>query len=167
MPSYVYAQQNPSDINVLRNQKFNYGTTPKQAVAEQNQTYFAYFDGVGGTGPELIDQTAYFIKYIIDTQGNVANPEPDVVPSRPQATALYNLIDNFEPGKNAIVKLIGNDPLLNENPNDDALTGRYTITHVGRIVPILVTETGQNIQDYTTTMSFGSLTTPSPPNIFT
>ena len=160
MPSFnVYANQNPSNLDVLDIQKINYGTTPKQAVVEQNQTYMAYFDGVGGTGPELIDQTAYFIKYIIDTQGNVANPEPDVIPSRPQAVALYNLIDNFEPGKNAVVKLIGNDPLLTENPNDDALTGIYPITHVGRIVPILVTETGVDNEDYITTMSFGSLTT--------
>jgi hypothetical protein len=160
MPSFnTYAQQNPSNLDILDIQKINYGTISKQAVVEQNQTYMAYFDGVGGTGPELIDQTAYFIKYIIDTQGNVTNPEPDIIPSRPQAVALYNLIDNFEPGKNAVVKLIGNDPLLTANPNDDALTGIYPITHVGRIVPILVTETGPNIQDYITTMSFGSLTT--------
>jgi len=66
---------------LLNNYKYNYGTISKQAVVEQNQTYFAYFDGVGGTGPELIDQTAYFIKYIIDTQGNATNPEPDIVPS--------------------------------------------------------------------------------------
>jgi hypothetical protein len=142
---------------LLNNYKYNYGTISKQAVVEQNQTYMAYFDGVGGTGPELIDQTAYFIKYIIDTQGNVTNPEPDVIPSRPQAVALYNLIDNFEPGKNAVVKLIGNDPLSTENPNDDALTGIHPITHVGRIVPILVTETGVNNEDYITTMSFGPL----------
>ena len=29
-----------------------YGTLP---AAEQNQTYIAYFDGIGGTGPEVID----------------------------------------------------------------------------------------------------------------
>jgi len=151
---------------LLNNYKYNYGTISKQAVVEQNQTYIAYFDGIGGTGPELIDQTAYFIKYIIDTQGNVTNPEPDVTPSRPQAVALYNLIDNFEPGKNAVIKLIGNDPLLTANPNDDALTGKHTITHVGRISPILVSETGYNIQDYVATMSFGAQESPSPPDAF-
>jgi hypothetical protein len=25
---------------------------------KQNETYFTYFDGVGGTGPEIINQTA-------------------------------------------------------------------------------------------------------------
>jgi hypothetical protein len=44
---------------------FNYGTFPNEAVAEQNQTYFAYFDGIGGMGPEIIDHTAYFVKYIL------------------------------------------------------------------------------------------------------
>ena len=37
------------------------------SAAEKNQTYFAYFDAVGGTGPEIIDQTAYFVKYLIDS----------------------------------------------------------------------------------------------------
>jgi len=116
---------------------------------EQNQTFMAYFDGVGGTGPELIGQTAYNIKYLIDTNGAVSNPEPGV-------PSLYNLIDNFEPGKKAVVRLIGNDPSLTENPNDNSLTGIHNITYVGRIAPILITETGSNPGAYITTMSFDS-----------
>jgi hypothetical protein len=57
-------------FQLINSQKFNYGTTPNQPVVEQNQTYFAYFDGVGGTGPEYIDGTAYFIKYLIDSDRN-------------------------------------------------------------------------------------------------
>ena len=124
-----------------------YGELP---AVEQNQTYIAYFDGVGGTGPEIIGQTAYNIKYLIDTQGNIANPEPGV-------PALYNLIDNFEPGKKAIVRLINNDPTLTENPNDDALTGIHNISYVGRISPILITETGSALNHYVTTMSFQNI----------
>jgi hypothetical protein len=149
--------QNP--LLLLDSQKFNYGTTPKQPVAEQNQTYFAYFDGVGGTGPEYIDGTAYFIKYLIDTEGNVVNPEPYTVVDSPQAVGLYNLVDNFEVGKNAIVKLIEPDPTIDEIPNAEILQGTHRIAHVGRIVPILVTENGINTSDYITTMSFGPLTT--------
>jgi hypothetical protein len=151
---------------LLNSYKYNFGSANSQPVVEQNQTYMAFFDGVGGTGPELIDQTAYFIRYIIDTQGNVVNPEPANKTSDPQATALYNLINNFEPGKNAVIRLIGNDPLSTTNPNDNFLTGIHPITHVGRIVPILVTETGKNIQDYVTTMSFSYPFTTSPPDIF-
>lgn len=150
---------NTNTINTLNSQRYYYGTTPNQAVAEQNQTFFAYFDGVGGTGPEIIDHTAYFIKYLIDTEGNIVNPEPDVVPNRPQAIALYNLINNFEIGKHAVVKLIESDPLLTENPNDNALVGLHPITHIGRIATIAVTGTGTTSGDYITTMSFNPTTT--------
>jgi hypothetical protein len=121
-----------------------YGFEPN---VEQNKTFIAYFDNVGGTGPELISQTAYNIKYLIDTNGNVTNPEPNF-------PSLYNIIDSFESGKNAIVRLISNDPLETENPNDDALTGLHPITSVGRISSILVTETGSRIPDFVRTMSF-------------
>jgi hypothetical protein len=124
-----------------------YGELP---AVEQNQTFIAYFDGVGGTGPEIIGQTAYFIKYLIDTNGNVSNPEPGV-------SALYNLIDNFEPGKNAVVRLIGSDPTLTANPNDDALTGLYKITHVGRVTPIILSQNGSGSLDYNISMSFALL----------
>ena len=155
--------QNVNTLNTLNNQYYYYGSTLKQVVAEQNQTYFAYFDGVGGTGPEIINHTAYNIKYLIDTEGNVFNPEPDIVPNRPQAIALYNLINNFEIGKNAVVKLIQSDPLLTENPNDNALVGIHPITHVGRLVTIAATGTGTASADYVTTMSFGKETVLIPP----
>jgi hypothetical protein len=138
---------NIGNFNDLSLDGSGYGELP---AVEQNQTYMAYFDGVGGTGPELIGQTAYNIKYLIDTQGNIANPEPGV-------PALYNLIDNFESGKNAIVRLIENDPTLTGNPNDDALTGIHEITYVGRITPILYSQNGSGSLEYETTMSFALL----------
>jgi len=161
--NYFISKSNQGDLRTLNTQKYYYGTTPKQAIVEQNQTYFAYFDGVGGTGPEYIDGTSYFIKYLIDTEGNVVNPEPFTVVDSPQAVGLYNLVDNFEVGKNAIVKLIEPDPTIDEIPNAEILQGAHRIAHVGRIVPILVSETGENKQDYITTMSFGSPTSPIGP----
>lgn len=155
MPSFtIYAQQNPANLDSLNNTHYFYGSTPNTPVAEQNQTYFAYFDGVGGTGPEIIDQTAYSIKYLIDTEGNVVNPEPDTIANRPQAIGLYNLLNNFEIGTNAVVKLIESDPTLTENPNDDALVGKYPVTHVGRLVLLVTSEYGISNSDFLTTMSF-------------
>jgi hypothetical protein len=136
--------------NYIQDLNYNLGYTSGTPSVEQNQTYIAYFEGVGGTGPELIDQTAYFIKHLIDSQGNTFKPEPGNI-------ALLNLVDNFEPGKNATVKLVSNDPLLLSNPNAKSLVGTHKISHVGRIVPILVTETGSSNLDYVTTMSFGPL----------
>lgn len=152
--NYFVSKINQGDLNALDGTRYNYGTTPNTPVAEQNQTYFAYFDGVGGTGPEIIDQTAYSIKYLIDTEGNVVNPEPDTITNRPQAIALYNLLNNFEIGTNAVVKLIESDPILTENPNDDALVGKYPVTHVGRLVLLAASENGIGNNDYITTMSF-------------
>jgi hypothetical protein len=143
-----------STIDSLNDQKYNYGTIPNEAVVEQNQTYFAYFDNVTPTRPTIIDQTAYQIKYLIDTEGNPINPEPDTVTNRPQAIALYNLNNNFEPDKNAIVKLIENDPLYVFNPYNDALSGKHPITHTGKIIPLVTTEYGQLNEEYITTMSF-------------
>jgi hypothetical protein len=132
-----------------------YGTFTDKAVAEQNQTYFAYFNGIGGTGPEIIDQTAYFIKYIIDTKGNVVDPAPSFNTSRDQETGLFNLIDNFELGKRAVVKQIEYDPTQATYKN---LSGIHTITGVGFMENIAVTEIGLKPTDYTPTMSFGPTT---------
>jgi hypothetical protein len=128
------------DFNDLSIDNSGYGKLP---AAEQNQTYFAYFDGVGGTGPEVIDKTAYFIKYIIDTEGNVVDPDPNNI-------GLINLKDNFEVGKNAIVQ-------APTNVNTNLVGGPFKITHVGRIAPILITETGSGNLDYARTMSFNYL----------
>jgi hypothetical protein len=144
-------------LTVFNNSGYNVGSTPSTPVAEQNQTYFAYFNGVGGTGPEYIDRTGYFIKYLIDINGNVVSPEPYTETTSIEAVYLHNLKNNFEPGKRATVKLIEPNPTLDIIPNSEILTGTHTIAHVGRIVPILVTETGENVQDYITTMSFGPL----------
>ena len=143
----------PSQPIIANTLDSGYGALP---AAEQNETYFAYFNGIGGTNPEIIDQTAYFIKYIIDDEGNTVNPESIFNPfaSAQQNIALNNLIDTFEPGKNAVVSLISNDPLLTGNPNDDALVGTYNINHVGRIDTIAVSQTGPNIVNYTASLPF-------------
>ena len=77
------------DFNTPTVNGSGYGAAP---AAEKNQTYFAYFSSVGGTGPELIDQTAYFLKYLIDAQGNVVTPQPNSID-------VLNMLQNFEPGR--------------------------------------------------------------------
>lgn len=127
---------------------FNTSTTDSSgqgslSAAEKNQTYFAYFDGVGGTGPEIIDQTAYFIKYLIDSQGNVVTPQAN-------SFALLNLNQNFEKGKIVNVTSLQGTTLFTP------LLGNKSITGIGKIETILVTETGSGRMDYVQTMSFGA-----------
>jgi hypothetical protein len=157
-------------LDFLDQESYYYGTTPKQAVAEQNQTYFAYFDTLADTSPILQDHTAYYVKYIIDTDGNPVNPEPDSNPNRPQAIGLYNLLDNFEVGKKATIKTITNDPLYDIPPNSYMLNGSYPIVHVGRLTPILLTTTGSGPNDFVRQIDFqdtlGNPIAQAIPNLF-
>ena len=66
-------------------------------VAERTSDYFAVFNGAGGTGPEIIDQTAIFINYIVDSEGNLSQPTAEY-------SSRLNLIQNFEVGSNAIIR---------------------------------------------------------------
>jgi hypothetical protein len=157
------ADYNNSNIDPfvnLDNQDYNYGTRTVFPVAEQNQTYFAYWDGIGGTGAEIPNQTAYFIKYLIDTEGNVVNPEPDTTGTRKEAVGLYNLINNFEVGKRAIVKLIEPDPTISSISEESDVLGTYTITGIGTLKNIMTTETGKRRNDYLETMSFYNVKNP-------
>jgi len=114
------------------------------SAAEKNQSYFAYFSAVGGTGPEIIDQTAYFIKYLIDAQGNVVTPQPNSID-------LINLNQNFEIGKTVNVTSLEGTGLF------AALLGDKTTTGVGKIESIFVTQTGSSINDYTQSIVFTDL----------
>lgn len=128
------------DFNDSTIDNSGYGALP---AAEKNQTYFAYFNGVSSTGPEIIDQTAYFIKYLIDEKGNVVSPQPNSI-------ALLNLRSNFETGKIANVTTLEGTTLFT------TLLGDKQITNIGKIEPLLITETGSGRMDYITTMSFSS-----------
>jgi len=126
------------DFNTPTVNGSGYGAAP---AAEKNQTYFAYFSSVGGTGPELIDQTAYFLKYLIDAQGNVVTPQPNSIDT-------LNMLQNFEPGRRVNVTSLEGTTLFS------TLLGTKTITDIGRIETLLTTETSSIITEYLPTMSF-------------
>jgi len=119
------------DFNDLTLDNSGYGSL---SAAEKNQTYFAYFAAVGGTGPEIIDQTAYFVKYLIDAKGNVVAPQPNSID-------LTNMLQNFEPGKVVNVTSLEGTSLFS------SLLGSKTITNIGIIEPILISQTGSGVQD--------------------
>ena len=128
------------DFNTTTNNGSGYGA---YSAAEKNQTYFAYFSSVGSTTPEIIDQTAYFIKYLIDAQGNVVAPQPNSID-------ILNMLQNFEAGRVVNVTSLEGTTLFT------TLLGSKQTTDIGRIQPILITETGSGRTDYVTTMSFSS-----------
>ena len=121
------------------------------SVAERNQSYFIVFQQAGGTGPEIIDETAYFITYLVDENGNVSKPSEDY-------NSLINLTQNFEVGKNAIVR---NDAATAINGQ---LIGRKKITGIGKQEPIIYSQTGSSEGAYIIPLNFNSelnsITTP-------
>jgi len=110
-------------------------------VAEQNQDYFLVFKGVGGTGPEIIDNTAYFIQYIVDSEGNIDKPSQG-------STARLNTIQNFPIGKTTTVRID------NASGINTQLDGDHTITGVGVQQPILYTQYGIPSSSYNSTLYF-------------
>jgi len=140
MPLNLYSSDIQGDFNTPTTDGSGYGSF---SAAEKNQNYFAYFDAVGGTNPEIIDQTAYFIKYLIDAQGNVVAPQPNSID-------LSNMLQNFEPGKEVNVTSLEGTTLFS------SLLGDKTITNIGRIETMMTTETGSGRMDYVRTMSYAS-----------
>ena len=140
MSDNLYNSNVQGDFNSPTIDNSGYGAL---SAAEKNQTYFAYFSSVGSTTPEIIDQTSYFIKYIIDAQGNVVAPQPNSID-------ILNMVQNFESGKVVNVTSLEGTTLFT------TLLGTKQITGVGRIQPILITETGSGRTDYITTMSFSA-----------
>lgn len=98
-------------------------------VAEQTQDYFITFQQAGGTGPEIIGETAYFITYLVQSDGTLSKPAEG-------GDALLNLEQNFPIGKNVNVRVNQGTALNNK------LGGEQTVTAIGRQQPILFTQTG-------------------------
>lgn len=110
-------------------------------VAEKNQEYFAVFDEAGDTSPEIINKTQLKVIYLCDSQLNTSKPSIGNV-------ASYNITQNFEKGKYAIVRADQGTAL---NPQ---LIGEHKILGVGSIAPIAGSQIGKGKLQYVTTMSF-------------
>jgi hypothetical protein len=120
----------------------SFGKTPS---VQSLGTYFAYFDWMGGTTPELTGKAAAHILYLIDVDGNILNPSLS-------SSYYYNLIDNFESGKkaNIIINAISGNPLT---------IGNIPIIRAGTIpMPIIASQTGSTpyVYNIQSTMSFGT-----------
>ena len=137
----------PQDPTTVLPQYIDYGTAASLPVAEQNQAYMLFCEGVGGQGPELIDQTGYFIKYIIDSKGEVSNPSPGNI-------ALINLLDNFEYRKNARIIKVSDTPGNAPSTTAAYTQGVHPVTYIGRLATILISENGPSKINYERTMSF-------------
>jgi len=115
-------------------------------VAERNQDFFLVFKGIGGTGPEIIGQTAYFIEYLVDSEGNVFKPSENT-------SALINLLQNFQVNKN--VNVIVDNP----STTNAIMAGQHQLTAIGVQQPILYSQTGSSVGAFTGSVFFEGDTT--------
>ena len=114
-----------------------FGKTPS---VQNLETYFAYFETMGGTSYELTNLEAIQIKYLIDKDGNVLTPST----SEPYYS---NLLQNFETGKK--VRLI-----LNSGSN--ATPGVYPIVKTGLYPrPTIWSQSGSDATSYSS-IEFGT-----------
>ena len=140
MSENLYSSDIQGDFNDPTIDSSGYGAL---SASEKNQTYFTYFSSVASTTPEIIDQTSYFIKYLIDAQGNVVTPQPNSID-------LINMLQNFESGKLVNVSSLEGTTLFN------TLLGTKRITNIGKIETLMTTETGSSKIAYVNTMSYAS-----------
>ena len=156
MPTAPSSSPTSVDISIGQEQLNNFlgpvnGALGGLPVAEKTQEFFIIYEGAGGTGPEIIDETAIFITYLVDSKGNVSKPSDDYA-------SLYNLTQNFEVGKNAILR--------NEiaSATNSQTSGKHEITAIGRQLPLLYSQTGStpgaNVNQLIFNGELNSTTTP-------
>jgi hypothetical protein len=126
LPRYNGVRTLQQNENVWSVGDDSFGKTPS---VQSLGTYFAYFDWMGGTTPELTGKAAAHILYLIDIDGNI------LVPSL-SSSYYYNLIDNFESGKKANI-------IINATSGNPLTIGDIPIIRAGTIpMPIIASQTG-------------------------
>jgi len=110
----------------------------KSVTVGNAQSYFSYFNWVGGTSPEwgnnLSDRTSVNIRYFIDENGDVIDPINDS-----EGINLGIVRQNYPDNQNAIISLDSDDEF---GVNLGALNAEWPVFKSGySIAPILYTQT--------------------------
>lgn len=100
-------------------------------VVEQTQAFIATFKGAVSTTPEVIDNSSFFITYLVDQDSNVYKVSED-------SDAQRDIVQNFKLGSDVIVR-IDQGTLLNTQ-----LSGKHSVSGIGSFDPIVVSQTGSS-----------------------
>lgn len=136
-PNYFLQSNLEGTFNGISQDQSGYGVLP---AVEQNQTYFAYFNAVGDTTPELINQTQFFIKYLIDENGEIYKPNSNLI----NTSNVYNNFPSTSP-----ITITSQDATVSFSN----LLGEQYITDIGTVRTIMTTETGSENSAIMATMS--------------
>jgi len=127
---------------------FNVGYSSSLPSVEVDGAYFAYFDWVGGTTPEVINKSGFHIKYLIDVNGNVLTPNLT-------GSYYYNLIRTFNEQYPANVIFQAGETSGNVQP----LQGIKSVIKGGALAQaVIFSQTGSVAAQALLTMSFSDTT---------
>jgi hypothetical protein len=143
-PRYNGSRLQGAQLNVYTQGDVSYG---KEPVINYNNTYFAYFNYIGGSSPERNDTVAAHILYLVDKDGKVYEPGAN--------NTLYgDLLNTFR--SEEVAQVILEDPTA-FGTDMSTLNGSKQIYRSGvRIEPIAYSQTGSDVGDFKSTIYFGS-----------
>ena len=128
-PRYNGSRTTSPAFNVWNSASVN--TFGKLPTVSREKTYFAYFDFINGTAPELNDKSIAHIQFLVDQDGNTIPPDQ---------SKLYLTQNSFQTGETVFVNL--DDPLRFETPMNE-LNGSKTIIRGGsRVDALLYSDSG-------------------------
>jgi hypothetical protein len=163
-PRYIGSKNTSPDINVGYNASdivvpslFNNYEASLLPSVESDGVYFASFDWIGGTTPELLNKSAAHITYLIDTNGNAYTPNIS-------SSYYYNLIDSFNSNNNKANVLLKDTNVELTGSNNLQIPGIVgVIKPAAQPKAIIFSQTG-SLSNILPTMSF---TNPNVENYYT
>ena len=120
-PRYKGTKHTATDFNIASTQT---GVPP----VSDTQTYFAYFNWIGGTTPDIQNKTGASIKYYIDLDGNIVKPTNDEI-------TLSIVEQNFKADKDVEITL--NDVEYSGN-NMSSLQGYAKVLAAGKRIENII-----------------------------
>jgi len=143
-PRYNGSRLQAAKLNVFTKGDVSYGGDP---VINYTDTFFGYFNYIGGTAPERNDTVAAHIGFMVGRNGEAF--EPGV-----SNNAFYNMLNTFESGDQ--VEIVLDDPQAFDT-DMSVLNGMKEVVRAGaRIEPIIYSQTGSQLGSRAASLSFGS-----------
>jgi hypothetical protein len=143
-PRYNGSRLQAAKLNVFTKGDVSYGGDP---VINYTDTFFGYFNYIGGTTPERNDTVAAHIGFMVGRNGEAF--EPGV-----SNNAFYNMLNTFESGDQ--VEIVLDDPQAFDT-DMSVLNGMKEVVRAGaRIEPIIYSQTGSQIGSRAASIVFGT-----------
>ena len=155
-PRYIGSKNTSPDFNVGYNTSdigdpslFNNYEASLLPSVESEGIYFAYFDWIGGTTPELLNKSAAHILYLIDINGNAYTPNIS-------SPYYYNLIDSFNSNNNRANVLLKDTSVELTGSNNLQIPGIVGVIKPAAQPKVIIFSQTGSLSNTLPTMSFSN-----------